>query len=266
MDDMEPELEQYQFGDNIVAFSTTRHGGASKGNFGELNINPYCGDDPQDVNTNLKALCHTLEIPTDRLILPHQTHQTVCRAITPAFFSLSEAEKKEYLEGVDAVMTDMTDVCVGVSTADCIPLLYYDTEHKAVAAVHAGWRGTLAGIATKALDAMAQQYGTQPGKVKIMIGPGISLKNFEVGDEVYELYAQAFPFIRFMSKRFDKWHLDLQVCNRLQLLHAGARLENIVMSSICTFDQAERFFSARRLGANSGRIYNGIMKKGDSSK
>ena len=232
---MEPELEQYNFGDDIVAFSTTRHGGVSKGN-----INPYCGDDPKDVSANLKTLCDALEITTDHLILPHQTHQTVCRAITPEYFDLSNEKRKEYLEGVDAVMTDMPKVCVGVSTADCIPLLYYDTEHKAIAAVHA--------------------------KVKIMIGPGISLKNFEVGDEVYEQFANAFPFIRFMSKRYDKWHLDLQVCNRLQLLHAGARLENIVMSNICTYDQTDRFFSARRLGTQSGRIYNGIMRKGDSSK
>ena len=221
---MEPELEQYNFGDDIVAFSTTRHGGVSKGNYAELNINPYCGDDPKDVSANLKILCDALEITTDHLILPHQTHQTVCRAITPEYFNLSDEKRKEYLEGVDAVMTDMPKVCVGVSTADCIPLLYYDTEHHALAAVHAGWRGTLAGIATKALEAMAKQYDTQPGKVKIMIGP------------------------------------------RLQLLHAGARLENIVMSNICTYDQTNRFFSARRLGAQSGRIYNGIMKKGESSK
>ena len=163
---MEPELEQYNFGDDIVAFSTTRHGGVSKGNYAELNINPYCGDDPKDVSANLKTLCDALEITTDHLILPHQTHQTVCRAITPEYFDLSNEKRKEYLEGVDAVMTDMPKVCVGVSTADCIPLLYYDTEHKAIAAVHAGWRGTLAGIATKALEAMAKQYGTQPGKVR----------------------------------------------------------------------------------------------------
>ena len=82
---METELEQYNFGDDIVAFSTTRHGGVSKGNYAEMNINPYCGDDPKDVSANLKTLCDTLEITTDHLILPHQTHQTVCRPITPEY-------------------------------------------------------------------------------------------------------------------------------------------------------------------------------------
>ena len=95
---MEPELEQYNFGDDIVAFSTTRHGGVSKGNYAELNINPYCGDDPKDVSANLKTLCDALEITTDHLILPHQTHQTVCRAITPEYFDLSNEKRKEYLE------------------------------------------------------------------------------------------------------------------------------------------------------------------------
>jgi copper oxidase (laccase) domain-containing protein len=126
---MEPELEQYNFGDDIVAFSTTRHGGVSKGNYAELNINPYCGDDPKDVSANLKTLCDALEITTDHLILPHQTHQTVCRAITPEYFDLSNEKRKEYLEGVDAVMTDMPKVCVGVSTADCIP---YSTTTRSI--------------------------------------------------------------------------------------------------------------------------------------
>lgn len=259
---MKPVLDFYDFldGDGTVAFSTTRQGGASQGNYGEMNINPYCGDDPKAVAENRKALAEELGIADDHLILPHQTHQTVCKTITPEYFSLDAAGRQELLEGVDAVLTDMPGVCVGVSTADCIPLLFDDAEHHAVAAVHAGWRGTLARIAPKALGEMMRRYGTLPEKVKVIIGPGISLKNFEVGQEVYDLFAKEFPFMPLIAKRYEKWHLDLQVCNRMQLLHFGMRLENIVMSNICTYDNSDRYFSARRLGADSGRIYTAIMK------
>lgn len=85
----------------------------------------------------------------------------------------------------------MADVCIGVSTADCIPILLADTEHHAIAAVHAGWRGTVARIAEKAVAALTRYYETRPERVEAVIGPGISQAAFEVGDEVYEAFSRA---------------------------------------------------------------------------
>ena len=94
------------------------------------------------------------------------------------------------------------------------------------------------------------------------IGPSISLESFEVGDEVYDAFAKAGFDMDRIAKKYEKWHLDLWEANRLQLLAQGVWLEHIEVSGICTYQQHENFFSARRLGIKSGRILSGVMLKG----
>lgn len=258
---IKPELLKYDLGCGVVAFSTTRRGGCSVGNYAAFNINHYCGDDEGAVRRNREALCQTLDISSDRLVMPHQVHQTKTLKIDALFMILPAEERKQLLEGVDAVMTDLDGVCIGVSTADCIPLLLYDAKHHAACAVHAGWRGTVARITEKAVRAMTETYGTCPESLKAVIGPGISLDSFEVGDEVYDAFHSEGFDMTAISKRKEKWHLDLPECNRLQLISAGVIESNIALSHICTYQQCESFFSARRLGIHSGRIFTGIMLK-----
>lgn len=249
-------------GGRVRAFSTTRHGGCSTGEYAEFNINEYCGDDPAHIAANRRMLCDELHIDGSRLIMPHQTHGTEVRQISADFLLLPPGERKAMLEGVDAVMTDVRGICIGVSTADCIPVLLYDARHDAVCAVHAGWRGTRARIVEKALHAMAAAYSTRADETECVIGPGISMDNFEVGDEVYAQFHSAGFDMSRIARRYTeppKWHIDLKECNRLQLLHCGAKDGNIAVSAVCTFADNVDYFSARRQGINSGRIYTGIM-------
>lgn len=262
-----PELSYYNIANGIISFSTTRHGGCSRGNYGEFNINEYCGDEAEAIKENRKALAAELGIDADHMIIPHQTHGIETRQIAEDFLSLPENIRKMILEGVDAVMTNIKGVCVGVSTADCIPILLYDPEHEAVCAVHAGWRGTVARIVMKAVTEMRLAYQTKPSDLKAVIGPGISLDAFEVGNEVYEEFANANFEMDAISKQMKvagtdfeyKWHIDLKECNRRQLLQCGINEENIQVSDVCTYNNVEDFFSARRLGTASGRIYSGII-------
>lgn len=254
-----PVLTFHPLHSRVKAFSTTRQGGVSRGVYGEFNINPFCGDRPQAVAANRAALCQLLCIDDTRLLMPHQTHGTEVRIIAKEFLSLSVTARQLLLEGVDSLITSLPDVCIGVSTADCIPILLYDEQHHVAAAVHAGWRGTLQRIVEKTLAVMQQSFGTRPDHLHACIGPGISCANFEVGDEVYHAFAQAGFDMTSISRRQAKWHIDLPACNRLQLLEAGVSADTISDSCICTYDQADRYFSARRLGVESGRIYNGIM-------
>ena len=187
----EPVLRYHGITPGVVAFSTTRHGGYSRGNYAEFNINQHCGDAPEDTDRNLSLLCRKLNIKPGRLVMPHQTHGTEVRQIAEEFFSLPQPARTSLLEGVDAVMTDVRETCIGVSTADCIPILLYDTDHRAACAVHAGWRGTVGRIARKAVAAMQAAYSTRPQSLRAVIGPGISADAFEVGDEVYAEFAQA---------------------------------------------------------------------------
>lgn len=255
----QPELKYYQLGDNVTAFSSTRHGGVSNGNYGEFNINAFCGDTEQNISQNRDALCVELGIEDDRLVMPHQTHGIESRDIAEEFFTLPEEVRKMLLENVDCVMTDVKNTCIGVSTADCIPVLLYDPLHHTACAVHAGWRGTLNRITHKEVLEMNRVYGTSPSDVKAVVGPGISLENFEVGQEVYDEFEKVGFEMNKIARMYDKWHIDLSLCNKLQLEQAGVKAENIQMSDICTFSQVNDYFSARRLGTDSGRIYTGII-------
>ena len=267
------ELRYYDFGEGVTAFSSTRHGGYSKGSYGAFNINRYCGDDPKAIAQNREALRQLLGISDDHLLMPHQVHLTEVVAIDEAFLNLSADEQQQQLEGVDALMTNVGRVCIGVSTADCIPVLLFDPEHHAVCAIHAGWRGTVQRIAEVAVEKMKKVYGSQPQQMIAQIGPGISLDSFEVGDEVYEAFEKAGFEMPAISRRGksresgisgssgEKWHIDLPMCNRLQLEGVGVPSHQISVSSDCTFKQPDTWFSARRLGINSGRIFTGIMLK-----
>lgn len=248
-----PQLTYYNMGTGVTAFSTTRQGGCSTGNYAAFNINGYCGDDGVHIAANKVALCGLLGIDSNRLVMPHQVHDCVVRRI--------DGPQQGVIEGVDAVMTDVPQLCIGVSTADCIPVLLYDSTHRAVSAVHAGWRGTVLRIVQKAVEAMCHAYGTAPADLQAVIGPGISLDSFEVGDEVYDQFLSAGFDMQPISRREAKWHIDLPMCNRLQLMEAGVPADHIQMTNICTYQQYDRYFSARRLGIQSGRIYTGILIK-----
>lgn len=257
---MQPQLLQYNMGEGVTAFSTTRNGGISTGAYAALNITHYCGDDGQCVAENRRRLCALLGIDCNSLILPRQTHDTNCEVIDEEFFSLNMQERSARLEGVDAVMTNIPQVCIGVSTADCIPVLLYDAHKRVVAAIHAGWRGTVARITETAFTKMCEVYGCNAADICAVIGPGISLDAFEVGDEVYDAFlAASFPMEQIAKRYGNRWHIDLWQANRLQLLSCGIPEQSVTISGVCTYSMYNKFFSARRLGIESGRIFNGIM-------
>lgn len=264
---LQPDLHFYDFGEGVRAFSSTRHGGYSKGCYGEFNINRYCGDNEEAIKQNRALLCQSLGIEDGCLLMPHQVHQTEIVAIDEAFLRLSADEQKARLEGVDALMTNMVSVCIGVSTADCIPVLLYDKVHCAACAIHAGWRGTVKRIVEKVVATMVSVYGSRPADIVAQIGPGIHLESFEVGDEVYEAFANEGFTMETISRKYPvpdgsaqgKWHIDLPECNLQQLLASGIPQSQIEISPVDTYVQHDTYFSARRLGINSGRIFTGIL-------
>ena len=246
---------------NISCFSTTRHGGCSKGNYASFNCNGYCGDAAEDVIRNREMLCSLLPAAPAELVIPRQTHGTGVRVVDTDYINRCKEEQTAALEGVDALVTDRTGYCLCVSTADCVPVLLYDSRRQAVAAIHAGWRGTVARIVRKTLSLMKARYGTEGKDITAVIGPSISVEAFEVGEEVYDAFREAgFDMCRIARKE-AKWHIDLWEANRGQLLDEGVKTENIEVSGICTYYNNDDFFSARRQGINSGRILSGIMMR-----
>lgn len=261
-----PFLETYPLGEAVTAFTTLRTGGVGQGSYASFNVTDYCGDDPAAVAQNRTALCRALHLPSDRFILPRQTHGVRVAHIAPAFLALDAAARREQLEGVDALITQEAEVCIGVSTADCLPLLLYDPEHRAAAAVHSGWRGTAARIAQCTVEAMARAFATRPERLLAVVGPGIGRDAFEVGDEVYAAFLEAhFPMVSIAARYpaagcgAGRWHINLAAAVVHTLLQCGVSLEHVRASSQCTYTNPERYFSARRLGIHSGRIYTGIV-------
>ena len=257
-----PKLTNYDMGAGVCAFSTTRHGGYSKGSYAEFNINPYCGDTQENVNLNRQAICQYFNIPSSRLVVPHQVHGTEVRVVDSAFLSSSTMQQAQYLEGVDALATQEYDVLIGVSTADCVPILAYDEPHHLISAIHAGWKGTQQRIAAKAVSYFVSHFSTDPQQLKIVLGPSIGPADFEVGEDVYDAFAKAsFSMDQITLRKGSKWHIDLWKAITLQLQEAGVPASRIYVSGISTYSHVDNYFSARRLTIHSGRIFSGIILK-----
>ncbi|MBO7117633.1 MAG: peptidoglycan editing factor PgeF [Bacteroidales bacterium] len=173
---------------------------------------------------------------------------------------------RQELEGYDAFITNLPGVAVGVRTADCVPVLLYDPVRRVIAAVHAGWKGTVLRISQKALEVMAVKFGTASADVKAVIGPAIGPDSFQVGLEVAEKFKEAgFPMDDIWSFQgagdgspmSGGHHIDLFKANRWLLEQAGVLAENIQVFDIDTFTD-QSFFSARREGPQCGRNINAI--------
>jgi polyphenol oxidase len=158
-------------------------------------------------------------------------------------------------EGYDAIITNKKNVYVMVATADCTPILIYDKKNKAVAAIHAGWRGTVANIVSETLNAMRDNFGTRGEDCFAFIGACICENEFEVGDEVAEKFNAS-------QKRFDpgrnKHLVDLKKANADQLKSFGILSENIEVSEYCTIKNNDKFYSYRHEKGKTGRMYSVI--------
>lgn len=248
--------------EEICNFTTTRHGGVSKGNYASFNLGIYGDDDPECLKQNMEKLCSSLPQRPKVMVIPHQAHGTEIEVIDEAYVNACAEERQQRIENKDALITREKGVCLCVTTADCIPLLFYDKAHGVVATAHAGWRGTVGRIALKTLQRMHELYGTEGKDVLACMGPGISLAGFEVGDEVYLEFANAgFPMERISEwkRHSHKYHINLWIANMLQFNEFGIPDRQIELSGICTYLRYQDYFSARRMGTESGRALTGIM-------
>lgn len=155
----------------------------------------------------------------------------------------------------DALLSDRPGCLVGVKTADCLPILLADERRRVVAAVHAGWRGSVARIAQKAIGQMAARWDTRADDLHAAIGPGIGVCCFEVGPEVAAQFGQP----------FERMRVNLEEENRRQLVEAGLRPDRIYAAGLCTFCRADQFHSFRRDREQAGRMMSVIGVRQENS-
>lgn len=248
-------------GSNIVAVSTQR-GEAKQGeNYSQWNLCDYTGDDALRVLDARMAFCQQLGIELDHLVMPRQTHSTNVRVINQDFLDASIETQDEMLEGVDALVCNVRGVCIGVNTADCVPIALADSRNSIIAIAHAGWRGTVGRIAQKTIETMTK-LGSNPCDISAAMGVSICQNCFEVGDEVVMEFEKAgfeMSGIIFRNATTGKAHINLQEANRQVLVAAGLKEHNITLPEHCSRCESDRYFSARRLGINSGRTFTAIL-------
>ncbi|MCM1076453.1 MAG: polyphenol oxidase family protein [Bacteroides sp.] len=216
-----------------------------------FNLCHYTGDDPDHVKTCRNLLASAIGVEPDRIVVPRQTHSVNVAVIDSLPIDMEE------LEDVDGIVTTLRGVAIGVSTADCVPVILVDEVVGVIGAFHAGWRGAVGGIVENGVGRMVE-LGASAGRIRAFVGPAICVNCFEVGDEV----ASRFPeecVVRYDDGR--RPHVDLPGYVMHVLRNAGVSSCNIEPFSYecCTRCHPSRYFSARAIGVDSGRNFTFVM-------
>lgn len=242
------KFESFKKYKNIAHFVTTKEGWISG------DKPRFTGDQETDYAGFRKELAHSCEWDANRFIFPRQTHSNHVAVIT-------SGNSTNTISDTDALITNEPGLFVCVQTADCVPILLFDPQKKVVAAIHAGWRGTVSKIVQKTIQQMSEKFGCQPTDIVAGIGPSIHMHAYEVGPEVVATVALNFsnsPALLKPSLNSGKAYFDLWEANKTVLIESGIQEENIEIMGLCSFEHAGLFYSARRDGTDTGRMVSGI--------
>ena len=227
----------------------TRHGGVSQSCWNSLNLGASIGDEPEAVRENHRRMYRALDVNPARAVSAWLVHSVAVKVID------SRSKINGNLEKADAIITNLPDTPLIMRYADCVPLLLYDPVKGAIALAHAGWRGTVQGMAAATVRALKAAFGSRPEDLQALIGPAISRRNYEVGEAVA---AQALAYFgeeaAVVTRDPDDGGvcLDLWRANRLDLERQGVR--SIEILDICTFDNTCDFYSHRGENGKTGRF------------
>jgi hypothetical protein len=196
--------------------------------------------DPEDVIQRRQQLAEEVGFDLDRSLMTVQEH-----GANVATFHRRQPEGGQCVFSTDALATDVPGQAIVTYHADCFPLLFVDTSRGVVAGAHAGWRGTLAGVATRTAQSLQAAYGSWPGQIDVLIGPGICGRCYQVGDDIAQQFAARYGREdRYLASDRGDVRLDLAALLRLQLEDAGVAPDRIRSSGWCTREQ-DRWFSHR---------------------
>jgi len=235
---------------------STRIGGVSPMPRNALNLAGFNEDTAENILENRRRFLKLF--PSDsgwKLAGCWQVHGADVRLVN----NLVEAKPAEDARGdtvyCDAIVSNARGVLAGVKTADCVPILIGDPQTGAFAAVHAGWRGTLAEVALKALQRMTTEYKTKSQDVRVAIGPAAGACCYEVGTDVIDAFKSSFPGQDlFTETRTEHACIDLLKANRSQLISAGVDADKINVAPLCTMCRTDLFFSYRREKNVHGKV------------
>lgn len=195
-------------------------------------------------------------VPADRWVCARQVHGTQYAVVREVDAGRGATSFEDAIPATDILVSNTPGLALTVFSADCTPILLWDQAQRVAAAVHAGWRGTVANAASVAVEAMRAEFGSRPGDVRAFIGPSIGPCCYEVGGEVIEAWRQTRldPSDHAIRPDGDRAHFDLWRANQITLVAAGVRPQQIEVAGICTMCHADRWFSHRASGGSTGRF------------
>ncbi|MBB3315839.1 hypothetical protein FHT77_001704 [Rhizobium sp. BK181] len=228
-------------GDAILHGYFTRQGGVSDGIYRGLNVGLGSNDERVKVQENRRRVANWFELPVERLATVHQVHSPDVVIVDKDYDGARPA--------ADALVTATPGIALGVLAADCGPILFADPQNGVIGAAHAGWKGALTGVLENTIDAMVQ-LGAKRDAIVACLGPSISQASYEVGPEFVERFVVQDPlYERYFEPSEKPGHamFDLQALTIDRLRATGVRAESL---GLCTYPDAERFFSYRRTTHN----------------
>jgi len=239
----------------IVHAFAGRKGGVSAPPFSSLNLSLRVGDDPERVAENRERSAHAFGYREAHLVTVDQVHSDTVLVLENRGCDYSRKK-------ADAIISHRKWEPIGVLTADCVPILLYDPVNGVAAAVHAGWRGTVKGIAGNTVKAMTSEYGSDPASVVSAIGPSIGRCCYAVSSDVAGEFKKRYGSGRGSPVDPATGHVDLVRANILDMERAGLAAANMSVEKSCTSCRSDAFFSHRKDNGKTGRQLSFIMMKG----
>ena len=242
------DQEHFQFElfdkiDSVKHIVTGKNPHIKRGLIDGLNYGLHVPDNAEVVQKNRKEIINHFGLESAKVVVPKQTHSSTIEIVTSSNYNTP-------FDDVDALITNEKNIVIGILSADCVPILLLDPVERVIACIHAGWRGTVAEIAKKTVLKMCQQFGSKPQNILAGIGPSISQKNYEVGEDV----SKYFSTDCLVDSHNNKKCVDLWKENKNQLVFIGLVESNIEIAGMCTYEEKEKFYSARRDTINTGRL------------
>lgn len=256
----------------LTAGFTGRGGGVSEGQWSSFNMGLHVGDKDADVIANRKLLAEAIGWPFDAWTCAEQVHGSRVYQATAADRGKGRAALDDVITGCDAIMTNEPNILLASFYADCVPLYFYDPEHRVVALAHAGWRGTVQRIAQQTVEAMARAYGSKPEAVKAAIGPSIDSCCYEVDGVVIDQVESLIGALDVAPETAEsmlikdgggKARINLKEINRQIMIKAGILPIHIELSTLCTGCETDLFFSHRMESGKTGRMASWIGIAGE---
>lgn len=251
-----PSLDDQKY---IVHGFSSRIGGVSENEFGEMNLSFSRGDHKERVEENYRRIAAAIGFDDRNIVCSHQTHTNHVRQVLASDCGKGYLRERDYSD-VDGLVTNVPGVILTTFYADCVPLYFVDPVHRAVGLSHSGWRGTVSDIAGATVQKMQELYGTDSKDILAAIGPSICQECYEVSEDVIEQFKNRYseelwPLLFYLKDRDNgKYQLNLWEACRQNMIRSGIAPEHIAVTDICTCCNPKILFSHRASHGKRGNL------------